>query len=107
MKLLTLFTDFFKNIWFYRRNKKKDETFDDILGKLEKAIIEKQRHQFIIQGEIMHKMKSYLKIGASSEFIPINGKSEFEIRTYIDKKWGERMKRWDIYLTDDMKLDIR
>ena len=103
MKLLNLFS----KIWNFRRNRKKEQTFDEILDALDKAIQEKKKQQFLLQGDIMHKMKRYLKVGADSQFIPIGGKSEFEIRKYIERKWGKRMKRWDIYLTKDMRLDIK
>jgi hypothetical protein len=107
MKLLNTLGAYFLNIWNYRRNKKKEESLDQILTKLENAIAIKQKQQFLLQGDIMHKMKRYLKIGAASQFIPINGRSEFEIRTYIEKKWGKRMKRYDLYLTNDMRLEVR
>jgi len=107
MKLLNKLGAFLLNIWNYRRNKKKEETLDEILTKLENAILQKQKQQFLLTGEITQKMHRQLKMDAASKFIPINGKSEFEIRTYIEKKWGTRMKKWDLYLTADMKLDIR
>ena len=107
MKLLTKLGTIFLNIWNFRKNRKKEQTIDQILTKLENAILLKQKQQFLLTGEITQKMHRQLKMDAASKFIPINGKSEFEIRTYIEKKWGRRMKKWDLYLTKDMKLDIR
>lgn len=95
------------NIWNYRKNKKREKTYDEILITLNKAVAKKRDGQYKLKAEIMKTMGKFLRFDANSKFIPHEHKSEFEIRTLIENKWGKRMAKLDIILTDKMYLEIR
>jgi hypothetical protein len=96
------------NIWYYRRNRKRNKSFDEINNKLEKALRRKRKDQYKLESELRRYMRKFLKVGANSKFIPLDVKSNHNIKVIVEKKFGTRMAKLDISLNvDTMQLEIR
>lgn len=90
----------------YFKNRKREKTFDELLYALELAVQKKRAKQEALKADIHKYMGKYLRFGANSEFIPFDGRSEFEIRQIMDKKYGSRMKKLDVTLNGNMVLEF-
>lgn len=103
MKLSTILSNAFN----YRKNKKKDRSFDEINKKLEAALKRKRAQQMVLIKDLRVYLRKFLKVDADSKFIPLDVKSNEEIRTMVNKKFGKRMAALDVSLTEKMTFDIR
>lgn len=89
-----------KNWWnrLFNRRKIEQQKDDEVLAKVEKLVIQKDMLRVIIQRDFK------LKFGGWSRFFRRKGWDDAKIRTYIENKYGEQMKRVNLSLTHDLKL---
>jgi hypothetical protein len=103
MKLKTIFS----NIWNYRRNRKRNQSFNEIGAKLENALFKKRVGQAKLENEMRIYLRRYLKVGADSKFIPLDHKSTIQVMALVNKKFGKRMKALDVTLNKFMVIEKR
>ncbi len=106
---MTTIKNFFRALWLRLFYSKREKTYDDILLQLNRALENKKRNQWLLERDMRKHLKKYIQADDNavvdatrvSKFIPLDHMSKFQLRTLIDKKFGERLKKWDMEVTDE------
>lgn len=93
-----------KKIIYWLRFGKKTNRFKEYNSELLEGVLENRLEKRKLKTEIKTEVKRYLNVKANSQFIKRKRKNRAEIITFVNNKFGSRMKEQGIKINNDLTL---